>query len=64
MDAMQEDEKKPLVDAAMAADDSDQQPDPDEHLMLDQGNGAVWSVRVRQSTFARQTKLRFALPAS
>ena len=54
MDAMQEDEKKPLVDAAMAADDSDQQPDPDEHLMLDQGNGAVWSVRVRQSTFARQ----------
>ena len=61
MDAMQEDEKKPLVDAAMAADDSDQQSDPDEHLMLDQGNGAVWSVRVRQSTFARQTKLRFAL---
>ena len=54
MDAMQEDEKKPLVDAAMAADDSDQQPDPDEHLMLDQGNGAVWSVRVCQSTFARQ----------
>ncbi|KAL1703208.1 transcription initiation factor IIF, beta subunit-domain-containing protein [Schizophyllum commune] len=53
MDAMHEDEKKPLVDAAMAADDSDQQPDPDEHLMLDQGNGAVWSVRIPKHLLER-----------
>ena len=39
-----EDEKKPF-DAETAQDD-DAQPDPDEQLMLDQGNGRIWLVKV------------------
>ncbi|KAF8972344.1 transcription initiation factor IIF, beta subunit [Flammula alnicola] len=39
-----EDEKKPF-DAETAQDD-DAQPDPEEHLMLDQGNGRVWLVKI------------------
>ena len=39
-----EDEKKPF-DAETAQDD-DAQPDPDEQLMLDQGNGRMWLVKV------------------
>lgn len=45
MDGIVEDDKK-TFDAENAQDD-DAQPDPDEHLMLDQGNGRVWLVKVR-----------------
>jgi hypothetical protein len=47
MDEAVEDEKKPFDAEAGAEDDS--QPDPDEQLMLDQGNGRVWLVKVRRS---------------
>jgi len=39
-----DDEKKPFD--AETANDDDAQPDPDEHLMLDQGNGRVWLIKV------------------
>lgn len=45
MDEVIDDEKKPFD--AEVAQDEDSQPDPDEHLMLDQGNGRVWLVKVR-----------------
>ncbi|KAF4615823.1 hypothetical protein D9613_012434 [Agrocybe pediades] len=44
MDTQMEDEKKPF-DAEVAQED-DSQPDPDESLMLDQGNGRVWLVKI------------------
>ncbi len=44
MDEAAEDEKKPFD--AEAGHEDDTQPDPDEHLMLDQGNGRVWLVKV------------------
>jgi transcription initiation factor TFIIF subunit beta len=44
MDEATEDEKKPFD--AEAGHEDDTQPDPDEHLMLDQGNGRVWLVKV------------------
>jgi len=44
MDEATEDEKKPFD--AEAGHEDDIQPDPDEHLMLDQGNGRVWLVKV------------------
>jgi transcription initiation factor TFIIF subunit beta len=47
MDAVVDDEKK-AFDAETAQDD-DSQPDPEEHLMLDQGNGRIWLVKVRKS---------------
>jgi transcription initiation factor TFIIF subunit beta len=47
MEGIVEDEKKPFD--AEAAQDDDAQPDPDEHLMLDQGNGRVWLVKVRKT---------------
>jgi len=37
------DEKKPFD----AEGEGDSQPDPDEHLMLAQGTGRVWLVKVR-----------------
>ncbi|RDB30984.1 Transcription initiation factor IIF subunit beta [Hypsizygus marmoreus] len=40
-----EDEKKPF-DAEHPDDSGDSQPDPDEHLMLDQGSGRVWLVKI------------------
>ena len=46
-DAVVDDEKKSF-DAEIAQDD-DSQPDPEEHLMLDQGNGRIWLVKVRKS---------------
>lgn len=46
MDEVVEDEKKPF-DAEIGADE-DSQPDPEEQLMLDQGNGRVWLVKVSQ----------------
>jgi transcription initiation factor TFIIF subunit beta len=39
-----DDEKKPFD--AEHPEEEDSQPDPDEHLMLDQGNGRVWLVKV------------------
>jgi hypothetical protein len=47
MDAVVDDEKKSF-DAEIAQDD-DSQPDPEEHLMLDQGNGRIWLVKVGKS---------------
>jgi len=44
MDEIIDDEKKHFD--AETANDDDAQPDPDEHLMLDQGNGRVWLVKV------------------
>lgn len=49
MDGPLEDEKKPF-DAETTAQDDDAQPDPDEHLMLDQGKGMVWIVKVRRNS--------------
>lgn len=40
-----EDEKKPF-DAENAAHDDEAQPDPDEPLMMESGNGRVWLVKV------------------
>jgi transcription initiation factor TFIIF subunit beta len=37
------DDKKPFE---VPNDDDDAQPDPDEILMLDQGHGKVWLVKV------------------
>lgn len=44
MDVAQDDERKPFD--AETGNDEDAQPDPDEHLMLDQGNGKVWLVKI------------------
>jgi transcription initiation factor TFIIF subunit beta len=40
-----EDEKKPFD--ALGGNDEDSQPDPDEHIMLESGQGRVWLVKVR-----------------
>lgn len=40
-----EDEKKPFD--AEGPNEEETLPDPDEHLMLHQGNGRVWLVKVR-----------------
>jgi transcription initiation factor TFIIF subunit beta len=44
-DAAVEDEKKPF-DAEHGGQDDDTQPDPDENLMMESGNGRVWLVKV------------------
>ena len=44
MDEPIDDEKKSFD--AETGNDDDAQPDPDEHLMLDQGSGRVWLVKV------------------
>jgi transcription initiation factor TFIIF subunit beta len=41
-----EDEKKPFE---AEHNEEDAQPDPDEELMLDKGNGRVWLVKVSAS---------------
>ncbi|KAL0953202.1 hypothetical protein HGRIS_004457 [Hohenbuehelia grisea] len=43
-DAAVDDDKKPFEPEAGQEEDS--QPDPDEQLMLDQGNGRVWLVKI------------------
>jgi len=48
MDAAIEDDKKTF--SAEHGDDEDAQPDPDEHLMLEQGHGRVWLVKVRSNS--------------
>ena len=40
-----EDEQKPFD--AEGPNEEETMPDPDEHLMLHQGNGRVWLVKVR-----------------
>ncbi|KAF9007918.1 transcription initiation factor IIF, beta subunit [Cyathus striatus] len=47
-----DDEKKPF-DAENQNNDEDTQPDPDEQLMLDQGNGRVWLVKIPKFLMAR-----------
>jgi len=44
-DAQAEDEKKPF-DAENGGQEDDAQPDPDEPLMMDAGNGRVWLVKI------------------
>lgn len=43
----EDDDKKPFDAEGLPEEDS--QPDPDEQLMLDQGNGRVWLVKVSSS---------------
>ncbi|OBZ66169.1 Cytochrome c [Grifola frondosa] len=45
-DAMIEDEDSKQFDAVNAANEEDSQPDPDEPLMMDSGNGRVWLVKI------------------
>lgn len=45
-DVAVEDEKKPF-DSEEKQHEEDAQPDPDEPLMMDAGNGRVWLVKVR-----------------
>ena len=49
-----DDDDKKQFDADGIHDD-DTQPDPDEQLMLDQGNGRVWLVKVRFLLFLTPT---------
>ena len=49
-----EDEKKPF-DALGGQNDEDSQPDPDEHIMLESGQGRVWLVKVRHSLYSHTT---------
>ncbi|KAF5349725.1 hypothetical protein D9756_008950 [Leucocoprinus leucothites] len=53
MDGPVDDEKKPFD--AEAGNDDDAQPDPDEHLMLDQGSGRVWLVKMPKFLLERWT---------
>ncbi|KAF8074777.1 transcription initiation factor IIF, beta subunit [Lyophyllum atratum] len=50
-----DDEKKPFD--AETHDDDDAQPDPDEQLMLDQGNGRVWLVKIPKFLLKRWAAL-------
>jgi hypothetical protein len=45
MEDVVEDEKKPF-DALGGHNDEDSLPDPDEHIMLESGQGRVWLVKV------------------
>ena len=47
-DLTTDDEKKPL-DALVGQNDEDSQPDPDEYIMLESGQGRLWLVKVRPS---------------
>lgn len=47
-DATIEDETKPF-DAEQAGHDDEAQPDPDEPLMMESGNGRVWLVKVYEN---------------
>ena len=52
-DAAADDEKKPF-DAEVAANEEESQPDLDESLLMEQGNGRVWLVKVHSCSFTRQ----------
>ena len=49
MDTAMADETKPFEGDAPAQDDWNQ-PDPDEELMLSQGSGRAWLVKVQSSS--------------
>ncbi|KAI0280934.1 transcription initiation factor IIF, beta subunit-domain-containing protein [Russula aff. rugulosa BPL654] len=51
-----DDEKKPF-DALGAQNDDDSQPDPDEHLVLESGCGAIWLVKIPKFLMERWSKL-------
>ncbi|KAG6906969.1 hypothetical protein DXG01_011166 [Tephrocybe rancida] len=51
MDSLADDDKKPFD--AEGNDEDDAQPDPDEDLMLEQGNGRVWLVKIPKFLLAR-----------
>ncbi|KAF9534043.1 transcription initiation factor IIF, beta subunit [Crepidotus variabilis] len=53
MEEVMEEDKKPFEGENAQEDDS--QPDPDEHLMLDQGNGKVWLVKIPKFLLERWT---------
>ena len=60
-----EDEKKPFEAEGMAEEDI--LPDPDEQLMLHQGNGRVWLVKVRSTNlliYREHDSRSFHLPRS
>ncbi|KIL62436.1 hypothetical protein M378DRAFT_1055660 [Amanita muscaria Koide BX008] len=48
--------KKPF-EAELGGQDEDSQPDPDEHLMLDQGNGRVWLVKIPKFLMERWSSI-------
>lgn len=50
-----EDEKKPF-DALGGQNDEDSQPDPDEHIMLESGQGRVWLVKIPKFLMERWSK--------
>lgn len=45
MEEIGTEERKPF-DEEIVKDEEETQPEPDEHIMMDQGNGRVWSVKV------------------
>jgi transcription initiation factor TFIIF subunit beta len=49
-----EDEKKPFD--ALGGNDEDSQPDPDEHIMLESGQGRVWLVKIPKFLMERWSK--------
>ncbi|KAI9456862.1 hypothetical protein BJY52DRAFT_1275057 [Lactarius psammicola] len=50
-----DDEKKPF-DAFGGHNDEDSQPDPDEHIMLESGQGRVWLVKIPKFLMERWSK--------
>ena len=46
-DTAMDDEDTKRFDSVHGGNDEDNQPDPDEALMMDSGNGRVWLVKVR-----------------
>ena len=44
---MVEEEDSKQFDSVNGGNEEDNQPDPDEPLMMDAGNGRVWLVKVR-----------------
>ena len=45
---MMEEEDSKRFDSVHGGNDEDNQPDPDEPLTMDAGNGRVWLVKVRE----------------
>ena len=46
MEEIGTDERKPFEHEDAIKDEEETQPEPDEQLMMDQGSGRVWSVKV------------------
>lgn len=53
---MIEDEKKPF-DAETAQNEEETQPDPEEQLIMDQGNGRVWLVKIPRYLMERWSRI-------